>query len=258
MSQSNMEVMGRSFRTKQDYDLALKDAERIDRLKKNTDFDNIEEVRELLEELHTRQIRFMTILGDDFIEEVEERELYLLQNPSQAKKKKAKAKAKAKADKKTAKGSTAGKSTLSSSRINKKKPKDFDDYDPEMQARILEELKRQEKKRKISVALLSLLATACLAYVFFYYYQYGRSTVDYDNLAQLKEKDTEKAKENGYTITIVNENKEMPPILAKYETLYNKNKKLIGWLKIADTNIDYPVMQTSNNEYYLDHNYDQE
>ena len=260
MSQSNMEVMGRSFRTKQDYDLALRDAERIDRLKKNTDFDNIEEVRELLEELHTRQIRFMTLLGDDFIEEVEERELYLVQNPPQAKKKKGKA---IKADKKTAKGTTGSKASTqkekrSSSKSLKNKPKDFDDYDPQMQARILDELKRQEKKRKISVALLSLLATACLAYVFFYYYQYGRSTVDYDNLAQLKEKDTEKAKENGYKITIVNESKEMPPILAKYETLYNKNKKLIGWLKIADTNIDYPVMQTSNNEYYLDHNYDQE
>jgi len=259
MSQSNIEVMGRSFRTKQDYDLALKDAERINRLKKNTDFDNIEEIRELLEELHTRQIRFMTILGDDFIEEVEERELYLVQNPPQTKKKKGK---EAKADKKAAKGAhapkTAVKKTNASSKINKKKPKDFDEYDSEMQARILDELKRQEKKRKITVVLLSLLATACLAYVFFYYYQYGRSSVDYDNLAQLKEKDDEKAKDNGYKITIVNENKEMPPILAKYETLYNKNKKLIGWLKIADTNIDYPVMQTSNNEYYLDHNFDQE
>jgi len=256
MSQSNMEVLGRSFRTKQDYDLALKDAGQIDRLKKNTDFDNIEEVRELLEELHGRQIRFYTILGDDFIEEVEERELYLVQNPPQSKKKKGKV------TKKDTKGigasSKAAKKEKVSSKINKKKPKDFDDYDPEMQARILEELKRQEKKRKITVALLSVLATACLAYVFFYYYQYGRSTVDYDNLAQLKEKDEEKSKENGYKITIVNENKEMPPILAKYETLYNKNKKLIGWLKIADTNIDYPVMQTSNNEYYLDHNYDQE
>ena len=256
MSQSSMEVLGRSFRTKQDYDLALKDAGQIDRLKKNTDFDNIEEVRELLEELHGRQIRFYTILGDDFIEEVEERELYLVQNPPQSKKKKGKV------TKKDTKGTGASSKTVKkekvSSKINKKKPKDFDDYDPEMQARILEELKRQEKKRKITVALLSVLATACLAYVFFYYYQYGRSTVDYDNLAQLKEKDEEKSKENGYKITIVNENKEMPPILAKYETLYNKNKKLIGWLKIADTNIDYPVMQTSNNEYYLDHNYDQE
>lgn len=260
MSQSSMEVLGRTFRTKQDYDLALKDAECIHRLKQNTDFNDVNAVRELLNELHGRQICFFTLLGDDFIEEVEERELYLVQNPSSVKKKKGKV---AKPDKKTVKKAGAVKSvekknSTSSSKMTKKKPKDFDDYDPEMQARILDELKKQEKKRKITVALLSLLATACLTYVFFYYYQYGRSSVDYDNLVQLKEKDDEKAKENGYKITIVNESKEMPPILAKYETLYNKNKKLIGWLKIADTNIDYPVMQTSNNEYYLDHNYDQE
>ena len=245
MSQSSMEVLGRSFRTKQDYDLALKDAGQIDRLKKNTDFDNINEVRELLEELHARQIRFFTILGDDFIEEVEERELYLLQNPPQSKKKKGKS-----SSPKNAKTVKLIKSA--------KKPKELSEYDADMQAQIIEELKRQEKQRKRWVALLGLLATACLTYVVFYYYQYERNSVDYDNLAQLKEKDTEKAKENGYTITIVNENKEAPPILAKYETLYNKNKKLIGWLKIADTNIDYPVMQTSNNEYYLDHNFDQE
>ena len=47
-------------------------------------------------------------------------------------------------------------------------------------------------------------------------------------------------------------------VLPEYETLYNKNKKLIGWLKIDDTVIDYPVMQTANNEYYLDHNFNQE
>ena len=34
------------------------------------------------------------------------------------------------------------------------------------------------------------------------------------------------------------------------------NKDLIGWLKIADINIDYPVMQTNDNSYYLDHNFD--
>ena len=43
-----------------------------------------------------------------------------------------------------------------------------------------------------------------------------------------------------------------------YEKLYQKNKKIVGWLKIEGTNIDYPVMQTSNNEYYLEHNYNQE
>jgi len=264
MPQLNNEVMGRSFRTKQDYDQALKDAERINRLKQNTDFDNIEEIRELLDDLHSNRIRFLTLLGDDFIEEVEEREVYLLQNPPQPKKKglfgkasKDTRKSKENSGSKTSKAKAKSNNKLAA-KSSKKKPKDFDDYDANMQARILDELKRQEKKRKITVALLSVLATACIAYVAVYYYQYERSGVDYENLAQLKENDNQTAKENGYKITIVNEDKEMPPILAKYETLYKKNKKLIGWLKIADTNIDYPVMQTSNNEYYLDHNFDQE
>ena len=28
--------------------------------------------------------------------------------------------------------------------------------------------------------------------------------------------------------------------------IYNQNNDLVGWLKIDDTNIDYPVMQTKN------------
>ena len=33
---------------------------------------------------------------------------------------------------------------------------------------------------------------------------------------------------------------------------------MIGWVKIDGTYIDYPVMQTTDNEYYLDHNMNQE
>jgi sortase B len=54
------------------------------------------------------------------------------------------------------------------------------------------------------------------------------------------------------------EAQETPEVLDEYKNLVNKNKKLIGWLKIDDTNIDYPVMQTSDNEYYLEHNLNQE
>lgn len=47
-------------------------------------------------------------------------------------------------------------------------------------------------------------------------------------------------------------------ILKKYRALYQKNKNLIGWIKIDDTNIDYPVVKSINGkgEFYLDHNYD--
>lgn len=48
-------------------------------------------------------------------------------------------------------------------------------------------------------------------------------------------------------------------ILLEYEELYNKNNDMIGWLKIDDTVIDYPVMQTMEDEnFYLKRNFEKE
>lgn len=51
------------------------------------------------------------------------------------------------------------------------------------------------------------------------------------------------------------EENQPPVILEKYQTLYDENKDLAGWLKIEDTKIDYPVMQCEDNEYYLHHDF---
>ena len=40
--------------------------------------------------------------------------------------------------------------------------------------------------------------------------------------------------------------------------LVKKNKDCIGYVEIPGTTINYPVMQTTDNEYYLDHNLNQE
>lgn len=48
-----------------------------------------------------------------------------------------------------------------------------------------------------------------------------------------------------------------PQILDVYKSLYNQNKNFIGWLAIEGTGIDYPVMQTSDNTFYLDHDINQ-
>jgi len=48
-------------------------------------------------------------------------------------------------------------------------------------------------------------------------------------------------------------------VIAKYVDLYLANDDIIGWIKVDDTNIDYPVMQTLNSpEYYLDRNFEEE
>ncbi|MGG0740985.1 class B sortase [Niallia taxi] len=42
------------------------------------------------------------------------------------------------------------------------------------------------------------------------------------------------------------------------QNLTEINQEIVGWLTIADTKIDYPILQTTNNDYYLTHNYKNE
>ncbi len=44
---------------------------------------------------------------------------------------------------------------------------------------------------------------------------------------------------------------EVDPKLVEIQKLYEENNDLIGWLKIEDTKIDYPVMFTRGEDYYL-------
>lgn len=48
-----------------------------------------------------------------------------------------------------------------------------------------------------------------------------------------------------------------PVILAEYAELYAQNSDMVGWIHIADTRINYPVMQTPDSpNFYLDHGFD--
>lgn len=48
---------------------------------------------------------------------------------------------------------------------------------------------------------------------------------------------------------------ENPPMLAQYEALYQANDDLVGWLSIEGMVIDYPVMRSEDDEFYLHHNF---
>lgn len=47
-----------------------------------------------------------------------------------------------------------------------------------------------------------------------------------------------------------------PLISVDVDTLKEKNKDTIGWIQVNNTNVNYPFVQTSNNEYYLNHAFD--
>lgn len=46
-------------------------------------------------------------------------------------------------------------------------------------------------------------------------------------------------------------------VLPEYAALFEQNSDMVGWLSIADTNINYPVMQSVDNpNFYLKHGFD--
>lgn len=170
-----------------------------------------------------------------------------------------------KADNKLAKTSTNSKNHKidkdNKSDNNKKNnnKKTLDDYDEDTKNAILLEVKKIEKRRRILITVFAFICFACLGYAVYYYISAGKSENRWNEIASLVGKETVTTKEKTtVTATLTdNETKELT-VLKKYETLYNTNKRLIGWLKIDDTIIDYPVMQCEDNTYYLNHNFDQQ
>ena len=59
---------------------------------------------------------------------------------------------------------------------------------------------------------------------------------------------------------VKNETKEIESIerMLRVEKLQEKNEDIVGWIEIEETNINYPVLQGDDNEYYLTHNYKKE
>jgi sortase B len=135
----------------------------------------------------------------------------------------------------------------------------IDKYDPEMQEQIIAFIKKKEKRRKIFIVLCAAIAMVSFSALGVYSYFGERTTKDNDTLTQLIG-DTTFSRISNHQPVFVHRTAEaeIPDVLEKYQTLYNRNKRLIGWLKIEGTNIDFPVMQTGDNEYFLDHNFNQQ
>ncbi len=130
----------------------------------------------------------------------------------------------------------------------------LEEYDEEMQKAILLQLKRRARRRKLVTLMCTTLAIGSLGYFAGYYYLADRSGNQFAELSELRSKEPVSRKQTAKAA----KEEDAPEILDEYKNLYIKNRSIIGWLKIDDTNINYPVMQSKNSEYYLTHNFNQE
>ena len=239
------EAAGRQFRTEADYKLALHDKAEIEKIKKQRNTDTPEQIDALLADIAQGKIRLYTILKEDFTEELQDKKETLL-------------KAGEGFGKEDKRKKPAGRRKASSGKS--KSHTSLDEFDADMQKRILREMKKRERIRRGIVAVCSLLVVGSLAYLANYSYRTKRLD-DYAAIQKNLKNTALTTPETPVTPVIHYDDDTadtLPDILPEYQTLYSLNKRLIGWVKIDDTYIDYPVLQTVNNDYYLNHNFDQE
>ncbi len=248
MEEGRFVVEGRQFRSESEYKRALRDKETIDRLRRQALGSNAEQLDKLKRDVKEGKYQFYTLLGQDFQEELGE--MSVLPKKSGM-------------GKKGAGRTGSGREALFKQKKSPPKRKSKEEEE-QLNAIALEELRKREKRRRILLVLCSLLGVACLSYFCLYSYYDYKTRISYKQLSDLKEKTVigqikPTAPDVQQTVHVNLDGEPEPKeVLEEYKNLLNKNKKLIGWLKIDDTNIDYPVMQTSDNEYYQDHNLNQE
>jgi len=110
------------------------------------------------------------------------------------------------------------------------------------------------KKLSTGILILAFLLLAVGAGVLYFDYrdrQYSDNL--YESLAELAKEpeesvtapsETQKDKEETYVSPI------------SFDELKKINPDIVGWIRIADTNIDYPIVHTDNNDTYLDTDFD--
>ena len=267
---------------KNEMDSNYRDRELIEKLKKKYDFNNSDDINELYTLLSTGEIKFESEVGNRFDDRIYD--IYIKNkaksdsdNEKRSKNTKKNKKNKTISDKlkintrnklnKDTKSQADTTDTMrkKSQSINKENKENKEnlkaslDMDADMIKRVEKELIKQNRIRKIVIFILLIGAIACLGYYFMFYYFADKSERELQNLTKLLDSDSlssKKSKNKTYQNTKISESER--DVLDKYQSIFNSNKKLIGWIKIADTNIDYPVMQCDDNEFYLTHNFDSE
>ncbi len=280
------------FYNEKDYRNACRDEQLIKELRKKTNFQDRKQVAELYGAIQSGGIRFSSVLGTEFDDEVYEIYQQLKAKASQSgtagkerphrtgnSKKRAAGgpagaspeRAEAKRGQGASQRHTEAKRGQGASQRHTEARRGQGASQRHTEARrgqgaseqVEKEAKRilagRDRRRRLLIAACGIVAIACIGYYACYYLMTGQAQSSYDRLSELKEQDGSALPDMTVTFTDDSTQQEIVlTVLDEYKTLYNKNKSLIGWIKIDDTNIDYPVMQSPDPDYYLTHDFYQE
>ena len=106
--------------------------------------------------------------------------------------------------------------------------------------------KKTNRLTKIIFIFFIIIFVCGIGYLTYYLYDRNKNNKDNEEILNDIEIDESKITET------------KTERMSQLEELQKENEEIIGWLEIEGTNINYPVLQASDNDYYLTHNYKKE
>ena len=127
-------------------------------------------------------------------------------------------------------------------------------------------LKEFLTSKKTILSLISLICLVTLIISLFNIFGWFKDNQQIDEEAKetVEKAEIQEVSDNENNIKIENEIKEddlywkyidTKLINVNFNELKKENKDTVGWIQVAGTNINYPIVQTTNNDYYLTHSF---
>ncbi|MCR5848445.1 MAG: class B sortase [Lachnospiraceae bacterium] len=272
---SERTVNGYHAVNKSEYEAFIRDSQKIDTIKKKLDMKDFRQVEKVYSSICTGSIRFESKIGFDFEDEITSlyERLRKKHAPSNNRKPENRNTDNELNDDLPLRRSSKRSKNIEEDEMYDEKTAEFinrdriftrkvDNLDENVDKELVEYYieKRRKNKNLIKFTIIAssiAILTGSLVMIILKV----KSDVSSDNVRQEIE---QSVRDNAFVFTTIKpeinnrityDTYEIPPILSDYQELHEKNPDLIGWIKIDDTNIDYPVMQSSDNEYYLSHNF---
>lgn len=112
----------------------------------------------------------------------------------------------------------------------------------------------RKKNKKYKEVIFNLIVYMILLFILIYsgikiYKWYKDKTSNKEIVEQIKE-----------TVAVEDKNEDKNEYKEEYTIDFNKlkeqNKETVAWIKVNNTNIEYPVVKADNNNFYLNHSFD--
>lgn len=105
-----------------------------------------------------------------------------------------------------------------------------------------------KKKRILNIViyLILFLVLICSGFKLYFWYKDKKNN----------DETTEQLKNNVKLEKIKNDNPNNEKYIVDFKKLKSENNDVVAYIKVNNTNIEYPIVKTSNNNFYLNHSFD--